>query len=837
VSDSRVRSVVWWIALALPLCVVTLASAEPPVPSGPHPRLFMSRGEIAGYADSARAPSSAASKLVERCQRTIDKPDEVATRGGVDGDYWPGASVACAFAYRVTGEKRYLTQAMTYWRTSLGDDQKRGDGLGCTAEQSTQDWRKTWKGEPPVPPALITVTHDTWYPIRWYGPYVALTYDWLYAEADEALRAQTRRCLAGWIDGYTQYGYLHDSAGANYHAGFVIAKTLAAVAIGNDGGADSHLWSETLRDIFAKQLVGKGLARSAGGLGQRAGLLVGGDWGSWQYGPLSVLEYAVSARVVAQYGAPQPELEAWLRSVMIRTLHGIVPRMDRQFAGNGDYEGEGEYAVYPGVGANQLDAVLAGPSSDQVAAWAQYVRQERKITGDNVWNAIAELRKVAPKDYRAEAPPLWYFARGTGNLYARSSWREDALWAVFVSGTPKADHAHYAASGFVWSRGGDHLIVDSANYAQFATLGSNGIAADTSAPGGYARTQGPWGEPTMPWIRATRDGVYAARSSFARTFAYNGTPSEIKYAQREWVMLPEGEIVTIDRVRTDSASRNMYLSFHANTGGTLALDAGSGVALGQVGDSQLAIHRVRLSGGTPAVTKIHKSDCPGDCRYPCGSCTAARFDVDVYTVAVPGPFAVGVHVFDALGKAEAPATVASINDEPYDPSQHNRAVIGAAVLRGGKQRYVIASADGASPATMTYGVTAAGRHIVFDAPEAADGSAAITAAPSAGRCVVTIAPGRGAAGHPLIFDLASAADGCTVKPATDVPGAAPLALGPADPDPPDDDIPDTAPARRGSIRWFYRHLRRPLLALAVVLPVPAIVLIARRRRGGASAGR
>ncbi|MEO7729524.1 MAG: hypothetical protein ABIY55_01020 [Kofleriaceae bacterium] len=50
-------------------------------------------------------------------------------------------------------------------------------------------------------------------------------------------------------------------------------------------------------------------------------------------------------------------------------------------------------------------------------------------------------------------------------------------------------------------------------------------------------------------------------------------------------------------------------------------------------------------------------------------------------------------MFDALAKTESPATVASINDEPYDPSpQRNRAVIGAAVLRGAKQTYVLASA-------------------------------------------------------------------------------------------------------------------------------------------------
>jgi hypothetical protein len=834
VADSGVWRV--WSVIAVALAVAPAAAAEPAVPSGPHPRLFMRPGDVAGYAASARTPGAAAAKLVERCQRSIDRPDEVKDRGGVDGDYWPGTALACAFAYRATGQKPYLAQAIKFWRVSLDDDQAIGDGKGCTAEQATVDWRKRWNGEHPAPPALVTVSHDTWYPMRWYGPYLALAYDWLYAEADEALRLQTRRCLTGWIDGYTRFGYLRDDPGANYHAGFVIAKTLGAIAIGNDGGADGHLWTETLRDVFARQLVGKGLSDSSAS--KQPGLLVGGDWGSWQYGPLSVLEYAVATRAVQDHGAPQPEMAAWITSVVLRSLHGAVPTMDRQFSGNGDYEGEGEYAVYKSLEANQLDAALAGPGTDQVAAWALFVRQNRKLTGGYFWNALAELRSVAPQDYRAQkpAPPLWYLARGVGNLYARTSWAEDAFWAVFMSGTPKADHAHYTASNFVFSRGGDHLIVDSANYTQFSTLGSNGVAADTKAPGSYALTQGPWGLATMPWVRGTRDGVFAARADFARAFEYNGTPSDIKYAHREWVLLPEGEIVAIDRLATGDASRNMYVSFHANTSGSLALDPASGVAAGKVGRSQLAIHRVRLTGGTPKLVRTRKSDCPGDCRYPCGSCTAARFDVDVYTVAVPGPFAVAIHVLDGLGDGEAPAAVASINDAAVDPAKQNAGVIGAAVLRGAKQSYVIASsqAGGGRPDAMSYGVAggAAARHIVFDAPEAKDGTSAVTATAKAGRCVVEIAPGRGGGttGRPLIFEVASASAGCAVQPIADAPGAAPLPAGYGMAIEPDDDTP-----RGDRLRTWLRRLRAHARMVAVAVPLAAIVavalvVIARRRR-------
>ena len=44
---------------------------------------------------------------------------------------------------------------------------------------------------------IITVTHDTGYPMRWYGPDIALAYDWLYNApgVTPALQAQTRVCL------------------------------------------------------------------------------------------------------------------------------------------------------------------------------------------------------------------------------------------------------------------------------------------------------------------------------------------------------------------------------------------------------------------------------------------------------------------------------------------------------------------------------------------------------------------------------------------------------------------------------------------------------------------
>ncbi len=740
----------------------------------------MSSANIAGFKANAAKSGTAAASLVKDCQDTIDNPGDYNARGGSDGDYWPGSAMRCAFAYLVTQDSKYLTQALKYWHASLDDDQDIGDGLGCKAGVST-DWQ-SWNGNPPAPPVIITVTHDTGYPMRWYGPDIALVYDWLNSApgVDAALLSQTRTCLGAWVDWYSKNGYHHDEAGANYNAGFVIGKTLAAIAIGNDGGADGHLWTETVSNLFPDLLVGQGLAGANGKVGDAAGPMVGGDWAEgWQYGPLSVVEYAVATRALEDNGASFPDMDAWTNSLALRYVYGTVPDLGGQWVG-GDFDNS---AVYAPPSLNIVDAVLAGPSSDKAASYAAFMKQTQSLgKGSYFYNALAELRTTAPADYRAQspAPPLWYIARGTRAMYVRSSWANDAFWAVFSSAPAVvSDHIHFSASNFVLSRGADPLVVDPSNYGEPDSFATNAVSADsTVAQGDYGGTQTPWSKAELVWARGTDDAVYAARSDFADAFTFNGTPSDIHYAHREWVMLPEGEVVTIDRVHTQGAAEMMHVRFHTNTGGG-GLALSNGVASGTVGGSKLSIHAVLLSGGTPSVVQPEVGDCSLSCSYPCGQCDAARFPVDEYQVDVPGPYAVAIHVLDALGSNEPDAVVGSMNDDTVDPApKQNADVIGAAVFRASKQSYVVASSavDGAAPTTMSYGVPGANasRHVVFDAPEDANGASTVTASASSGRCVVSITAGAGFAGHPLMFTVASAADGCTPTESTDVgPGTPP----------------------------------------------------------------
>ena len=767
-----------------------VAHAAPPTPSGAHPRLFMSAANVAAYTASAGKTGTAAAGLVAQCDDTIANTSSYSTRGGSDGNYWPQSAVACAFAYVATKKAPYLAQALLYWKASLNDDQTLGDGKGCAPGVSTawQSWAMSGTGS--APPVLVTVTHDTGYPIRWYGPDLALTYDWLYGATgvDAALQQQTRTCLSSWLDYYSGYGYHRDEAGANYNAGYVVSETLGAIAIGTDGGADGHLWTVAVDGVMTKLLVGQGLVGGGGGVGSPAGVMLGGGWAEgWQYGPLSVVEYAASARAIEDLGGSLPVMDTWASSLVLRNVHATLPGGKFEFCGDGDCD-----IATPNntLDANELDAVLLGPSSDQAASWAAFAKQAGAVQpGSYVYNAIAEARAVTPQDYvkQSPAPAPWYLARGTREVYARTGWDAGAFWGVFASPPQlNSDHQHFVASNLTFSRGADDLVIDPAPYGMSGTLNSNAVSVESAnVSGDYAGSQTPWSTAELLWARGTADATYAARSDITAAFVFQAPPSDVKYAHREWVMLPEGEVVTVDRAHTGGASLPMHVQFHTNTGGG-ALTLSGGVALGQVGASQIAIHAPVLTGGTPAVRKpadcsASSSDacCSLSCNYPCGTCDVARFAVDEYQVVVPGPWAVAVHVIDGLAASEAPATVDSITDAAIDPGKQNGGVVGASVFRGSKQSYVVASSaqDGASPATMTYGVPggSAGRHVVFDAPEASDGTSSVGAAAQGGRCVVTITAGggKGFTGHPLMFTVGSASAGCMTADSTDVPSGNP----------------------------------------------------------------
>src|SRR5262245_49782985 len=104
---------------ALPVAVGLLATevdaAAANAPSGPHPRLFFKGAVADGLRARAAIPKTAGAGIIAQCKDAISTPKDYATRGGSDGNNWPGTAFNCAFAYLVNGDTSFLDTSIKYW--------------------------------------------------------------------------------------------------------------------------------------------------------------------------------------------------------------------------------------------------------------------------------------------------------------------------------------------------------------------------------------------------------------------------------------------------------------------------------------------------------------------------------------------------------------------------------------------------------------------------------------------------------------------------------------------------------------------------------------------------
>src|SRR4051812_43646014 len=216
------------------------------------------------------------------------------------GSEWAKTLQACLVAWAATGEARHAATSIRFFTALIDDLEQVGDKKGGD--------RAGWR--------------DSGYAIRMLGPYTALAYDWLHDQIAPELRARARQRWASWLTWYREHGYRARAPGNNYQAGYLVAATLIAIAEAGEG--DPALWPLVSEELWGKDMV----AAFAGG-----GVLDGGDWAEgWQYGPLSVAEYALASRIAARAGIRVAGVDAWLAGLLRRHVYALSPG-DKVFAG------------------------------------------------------------------------------------------------------------------------------------------------------------------------------------------------------------------------------------------------------------------------------------------------------------------------------------------------------------------------------------------------------------------------------------------------------------------------------------------------------------------------
>lgn len=713
--------------------ITATASAAPAAPSDAHPRLWLDDTTQSRFAELAGDPGSAVAAAVERCADVRANPGDY-DRGGWQGFEWAKALSACLVSYEATGSADDAATAIFYFEVLLDDYQDVGDGLG---------------GDD-------VVRHDTGYAIRTFAAYSAIAYDWLYDAPGmtSALRAKALQRFAAWSTWYRDDGYLNHDVGANYHAGWVFAATLMAIAQSGDS-ADDSLWTYVVDEIFGVDMA----AALAEG-----GVLDGGDWAEgWQYGPLSVLSYALSARALADHGVTVPGMQDWTRDVLVRHVYAQTPDRVRTFAA-GD---TGSEEIHLDTSVRTLFAALLGPAADETRSWAAAELDTIGWQHDDIllFSALAEAEGVSAQPFPREQAPTAHHATGTGNFYARSSFEPNALWSVFQCAPPVVpDHQHFNAGNLVLSRGNDDLLVDPSPYGSLSTLTGNAptVVSDVLSEA-YRPSQGPFGRDTsFAWARQTASGLLAARCDYADQYSkvmQSGPASDIAEATRDVVVLGDdeaGTAVVFDRASTGDVVKYMDLRFR--TPGALSL-AGD-VARADVGGSSLVIQRVSATGGSPEVRTLRTD---GQCwEMDRGRCDLARFPGSEYHVEIPGPAPSAVHVLDAVEAGAEPGAAVLEERDGYDLVTLERAGVRYAVV------------DAQPGASLSYEAPASSAHVVLDAPASAEGRSVVTAAPSAGGCAVTVSPApageEGLDARPLIVDVAADCQVTASDDAAELPG-------------------------------------------------------------------
>lgn len=759
--------------------VARVAVADAPPPTGKHPRIVLDGELRARWREAAHAAHGPVVGAIALCNdaRTTGEHD----RAVYQGSEWSSVLQACLVAWAATDDAAHARTAIRFFTALVDDLDRIGDHLGGDA----------------------AARRDDGYAIRNLGPWTALAYDWLHdvPGMTPQLRERARARWRAWLDWYRDKGYRARVPGTNYHAGFAIAATLVAIAEAGEAGADGDaLWRFVADELWSKQMAGA-LAPT--------GVLDGGDWPEgWQYGPLSVAEYALAARAARAAGIDVKNVAPWLAGVLRRHVYALAP--DGGVFAGGDTESE-TANVKPSV--LTLDGIALGDASPDDRRWARG-ELSRLALVDRDWLFYDALAATSAGDKPQLPPraswPTYFVTDNTGTLFARTGWDDHAVWLVVeCKGAIDVDHRHPAAGNLALARGRDNAVVDPSPYGSQSTLTSNApTVASAQLPADYVPSQGLWGQRTgFDWTTQRASGVVAARCDYSDQYRFQERKSDVPDALRDVVMFPSADghdavVVVVDAANTGADDRHMFLRFR--TPGKLALDARADpvIATATIGATRLAIANVAHSSGTPTIGTTDAKDCfaAGTVR---GRCDAARIPVTDYRLELGGPRPRAAHAISVVGAAAAPAKTSPITGTGY-----------AGVYVGGVRDGVVVWRTPGRARDLGYSAPA-GPAVVHVILGAAERTAAITARPDGDRCAVTVATGGAVPARPAVITLDAH---CAVTLDPEAPMAAKIAAKP---------LPASAPRLPRSGCCSAGPTPNPPLVLASIV---GAALVRRRRR-------
>ncbi len=419
-------------------------STTPPGPEpayvGPQVARIILTSERLGRAKQASSHNTKAWQLL---LATCDAASQPEWRlPGYEAWDWANVGLDLALCYHVTMEERFGRAAALYLKALVSDLERVGDGKAD----------------------LKTVHHDNGYSIRTRGALASVLYDWMRTTkyVDGALKKRAADQIAAWIAWYggttDPHGYVNDKPLYNYHAGYFGAVAFYGMAFEGDdprAGAMREKARAEFRERVAPQFA----------------QISGGEWPEgWQYGPLVTLIHSAYVDAESRLSKTKVALP-WLHETIPYLTHARWPDAIHMFD-------VGDWGSKPPTLSGRT---TFGPSfvfdAKQRAHAVFLARNEPEPESEWHW-----LRVVAEDPSGGSLSPqneTSYLAKGTGTVFARTSWTKDAVWFASSNGPQfNADHQRLDKGHFALVRGGDDIYVASAAYGSSSTLGTNAILVD-----------------------------------------------------------------------------------------------------------------------------------------------------------------------------------------------------------------------------------------------------------------------------------------------------------------------------------------------------------------------
>ncbi|MEZ4372196.1 MAG: heparinase II/III family protein [Polyangiaceae bacterium] len=250
------------------------------------------------------------------------------------------------------------------------------------------------------------------------------------------------------------------------------------------------------------------------------------------------------------------DLSPHARDSLVHMMHTIVPTLDR-VAPVGDHSRDSTGALFD-YHRNYLQLLIRLFHDEPVAGNAQWLLAHSSVTRMNqrfmfVYDFLYHSTDVAERPL-SELNTA-YYARGTGQLYLRSSWANDATWVHLIAGPYTESHAHQD-QGSLMFYGGGWLAYD-ANVGTISGIRQevamhNLVRIDQNGSSASMRLHENAGQ-----LFALRDTPAFAYAGCDVSQGYGGS-SGVNRLEREMVFAKPDLLVVFDRVETAAAANHVW---------------------------------------------------------------------------------------------------------------------------------------------------------------------------------------------------------------------------------------------------------------------------------------